>query len=305
MNRLERLKQWAEYRTWPEGYYHLVIDSYEKGQLFHNESQFVAGMNTVALGQYIHKIRILAFNLMVNHAHFLIWVTGNTAVDFFLFQKKRINARLIEDGFPPLPDDLGFKLIAIDTRDPYQLKNNLVYIARNPYKADRKVTPSGYLWGSNYLMFSNIYKVIQKKQIKDYSIDYMRKVLRSKIRLPDNYLLNDNLGMILPESYVSYKEAEDILKTSWNYCSDLVKNMDAYVRISERIGGRIEINDQELDTIIYTICKNKYNVKSYLELSLDDRCRLGVRLFKDYHIEVKRICRRIGIEYSVMNELVK
>ncbi len=290
---------------WPEGYYHLVMDSYEKGQLFHNELQFVAGMNTVALGQYVHKIRILAFNLMVNHAHFLILATGSDAVDFFIFQKKRINARLIEDGFPPLPDDLGFKLIPIDIQDPYQLKNNLVYIARNPYKADRKVTPSGYLWGSNYLMFSNISKVIQKNQIKDYSIDYMRKVLRTKIRLPDNYLFNDNLGMILPESYVSYKEAEAILMTSWNYCGDLVRNMDAYIKISEKIGDKIEINDQELDTIIFTICKNKYNVKSYLELSLDDRCRLGVRLFKDYHIDVKRICRKTGIEYSIMNELVK
>ncbi|MBQ8062101.1 MAG: hypothetical protein IJ205_09225 [Bacteroidales bacterium] len=305
MNRFARLKKWNEYRSWPAGFYHMIIDSFEKGQLFHNDAQFAAGMNTVALGQYIHRIKILIFELMSNHAHFMIWATGSDAVDFFVYQKKRINARLIKDGFPPLPDDLGFMLVPVDTSDPYQLQNGIIYIARNPHKADPAITPSGYLWGSSYLLFSRISTIIQKKQVKDYSVDFMRNVLCSKTRLPDNYVFNENLGIILPESYVLNQKTEKILKSAWNYCGNLVKNMDAYVKISERIGAKISINDRELDTIIYTICKNKYNVKSYLELSLDDRCRLGVRLYKEYHIDVKRICRKIGIEYSIMAELIK
>lgn len=305
MNKIARLKKWNEYRSWPAGFYHMIIDSFEKGQLFHNDAQFAAGMNTVALGQYIHRIKILIFELMTNHAHFMIWATGSDAVDFFIYLKKRINARLIKDGFLPLPDDLGFMLVPVDTSDPYQLQNGIIYIARNPHKADPVITPSGYLWGSSYLIFSNINKIIQKKQIKAYSVDFMRSVLSSKTRLPDNYYFNENLGIILPESFVLNQKTEQILKSAWNYCSNLVKNMDAYVKISEKIGAKISINDRELDTIIYTICINKYNVKSYLELSLDDRCRLGVRLYKEYHIDIKRICRKIGIEYSIMAELIR
>ena len=305
MNKIARLKKWNEYRSWPAGFYHMIIDSFEKGQLFNNDAEFAAGMNTVALGQYIHKIKILIFELMSNHAHFMVWSSGSDAVDFFIYQKKRINARLIKDGFPPLPDDLGFMLVPIDPSDPFQLQNGIIYIARNPHKADSMITPSGYLWGSSYLLFSNIGKIIQKKQVIDYSVDFMRNVLCSKTRLPDNYFFNDNLGIILPESYVLNQKTERILKSAWNYCNSLVKNMDAYIKISEKIGAKININDRELDTIIYTICKNKYNVKSYLELSIDDRCRLGVRLFKDYHIDVKRICRKIGIEHSIMAELIK
>ena len=277
MNKIARLKKWNEYRSWPAGFYHMIIDSFEKGQLFNNDAEFAAGMNTVALGQYIHKIKILIFELMSNHAHFMVWSSGSDAVDFFIYQKKRINARLIKDGFPPLPDDLGFMLVPIDPSDPFQLQNGIIYIARNPHKADSMITPSGYLWGSSYLLFSNIGKIIQKKQVIDYSVDFMRNVLCSKTRLPDNYFFNDNLGIILPESYVLNQKTERILKSAWNYCNSLVKN----------------------------ICKNKYNVKSYLELSIDDRCRLGVRLFKDYHIDVKRICRKIGIEHSIMAELIK
>ena len=81
--------------------------------------------------------------------------------------------------------------------------------------------------------------------------------------------------------------------------------MDAYVRIAEKIGDRIVINDNELGTIIYSICKNKYGVKSYLELSLRDRCSLAVRLAKDYNIEPKRICRKLSIERSVLEDLLR
>ena len=287
MNRTERLKLWNEYRKWPLGCYQLVIDAFEKGQLFYNDDQYASGMNSVAIGQYIHNIKIIIFNLMVNHAHFLIWSTGNDAVEFFMFLKKRINAELITCGFPTLPEDLGFKLVPIDLNDPYQLPNNVIYVARNPYKALPDKTPSGYIWGSNYLLFSDINRLIEKKPLSSYSIRYLRTVLKTKVSLPGNYLFNEKVGIILPESYVVPGKAEKILQTSWRYCSDLVKNMDAYVKISEKIGTRIAINDNELDSIIYTICKNQYNVKSVRELSLDDRCRLAVRLYKEYYIAPK------------------
>ena len=304
MNYHQRYKLWAEYRTWPPANYHLAIDSYETGQMFHNDRQFASGMNTVAVCQYLYNIKIITFNLMVNHAHFLIWASGSDSVDFFLAFKKRINAQLVEDGFPPLPEDIGYKLIPIDGNDPYELCNQLVYIARNPYKANKNITPSGYLWGSNYLLFSDISKLIEKKPLAACTQRFQRELLKTKVRLPDSYLINESLGIVLPESYVFYRKAEEILKSSWKYCGDLVKNMDAYVKISSKIGAKIEINDVELDTIIYSICRNQFNVKSFRELSLDNRCRLAVKLHKDYYIEPKRICRKLAINQQVLNDLL-
>ncbi len=258
MNRVERFKKWAEYRTWPMGYYHLVVESFEKGQMFNNDLQFAAGMNTVALAQFVYEVVILVFDLMVNHAHFLVRCTGAAAVDFFISFKRRVNSELVADGYPPLPDDLGFKLLPIDVNDPYHLKDVAVYIPRNPYKASSRITPSGYIWSSNYLIFSDIIKLIQKKPLKEFSASKSRKILKSKTVLPGDYLFNENLGIILPESYVATDEVEKIIGSSWNYCDRIVRNMDAYVRIAEKISDRIFINDNELGTIIYSICKNKY-----------------------------------------------
>lgn len=287
------------------GYYHLVVESFEKGQMFNNDLQFAAGMNTVALAQFVYEVVILVFDLMVNHAHFLVRCTGAAAVDFFISFKKRVNSELVADGYPPLPDDLGFKLLPIDVNDPYHLKDVAVYIPRNPYKASSRITPSGYIWSSNYLIFSDIIKLIQKMPLKEFSASKLRKTLKSKTVLPGDYLFNENLGIILPESYVATDEVEKIIGSSWNYCDRIVRNMDAYVRIAEKISDRIFINDNELGTIIYSICKNKYGVKSYLELGLSDRCSLAVRLAKDYHIEPKRICRKLSIERSVLEDLLR
>ena len=155
------------------------------------------------------------------------------------------------------------------------------------------------------MIFSDLSKLIQKKPLKDFPASRMRKVLKSKTVLPEDYLFNENLGIILPESYVATTDVERVIGTSWNYCDRIVRNMDAYVRIAEKIGDRIVINDNELGTIIYSICKNKYGVKSYLELSLRDRCSLAVRLAKDYNIEPKRICRKLFIERSVLEDLLR
>ena len=119
MTKRKRLKLWKEYRTWPKWYYHVVLDSIETGQLFNDESEYVDGMNTVAIAQYIHNVSIVVFNFMINHGHFLVLATGNDIVNCMSFIFRRINARLIANGHSPLPENYGFKLIRV--KDKKQL----------------------------------------------------------------------------------------------------------------------------------------------------------------------------------------
>ena len=109
MNKLQSMKM-EECRSWPKWYYHLSLDGLEKNQLFNCDEQLARGMNSVALGQHIHQVKIVNFNLMVNHCHILGYGNGADFVDLFLFLKKRFNAKLVKDGFPPLTDNYFFKL---------------------------------------------------------------------------------------------------------------------------------------------------------------------------------------------------
>ena len=177
----ERLKG---YRNLPEGFYHLTFDSIEDGQLFHTDAEFSQGMNSVALGQLKHKLTIIVFNWMINHGHFLVKGTGAQCVDFFLYEKRRLNSMLVSGGHKTLDDDYGFKLVRIESEQ--QLEDTIIYICRNPYKAMQDITPTGYIWGTNYLIFSNLGKIISKVPVSELQSTMLRKILMTREVIPNN-----------------------------------------------------------------------------------------------------------------------
>lgn len=301
MNKRQRNELWKEYRTWPKWYYHMVFDAIETGQLFNDEEEYANGMNIIAIGQYIHKISILIFNLMVNHGHILASATGNDLVNFFFYVKKRLNARLVADGHKPLPENYGFKLVRVE--DERQLADTIVYIARNPFKACSNLTASGYLWGSGNLVFSEINRLFDKVQIKDLTDKFCRDTFKTRIKLPDRYYFNRELGFILPESYVVKGKVDKVLKSSWNYCHRIIRDIDAYVNISKGLGESVNLSEEEVNMIIKKLIKDEYKVDSILDLGVDDRCRLAVVLKKKYRLDTKRISRKVRIEYDILKKL--
>lgn len=293
---------YKEYRMWPRWYYHMTFDSLEKGQLFNNDEEYACGMNSIAIGQYIHKLSIIAFVLMVNHCHILLYGSGEDIVNFFKYIKRRINERLRADGYPPLPDEYGFKLVKVE--DKRQLADTIVYIARNPLKARPNITAGGYLWGSTNLIFSEINKFYEKTELGNMSGREIMRTLRTKVILPKNYLLNKSIGFILPESYVNTKKAEQTLHDSWRFSSDLIRHIDAYIKIAEGIGEMVTLSDGELDEIIYNNLKKHFNTNTIKDLSVDNRCRLAIILKKDYRIDMKRIARKLRIDLAALKELL-
>lgn len=53
MGRNKIRKLLKEYRKQPKWYYHVTFDAIETGQLFNNDDEYVCGMNSVAIGQYV------------------------------------------------------------------------------------------------------------------------------------------------------------------------------------------------------------------------------------------------------------
>lgn len=302
MSRNKLFEKLAEYRKYPEGYYHMVFDSIEDGQIFHSDEEFAVGMNIVAIEQYVCGLVIIVFNWMINHGHFLVWGNGNKCVDFFLNSKRRLNSMIVKNGHKPLDDDYGFKLVRIN--DEKQLEDNVIYIGRNPYKARHDRTPSGYIWGTNYLIFSDVSRMIHKTRLKDMHVMALRNILGTKTVLPGDYLYNEELGIILPESYARTDIALKALGSSSNYCTKLIRNMDAHLKIAEGIGESIRLDDNELDYTIWSLLKNRFKAGSVAELSNEDKCKMAVMLRKKYYVDIKRICRKIGLPLTVARELL-
>lgn len=301
MGNTKRKEAYKEYREWPRWYYHLTFDSLEKGQLFYNDDEYAYGMNDIAIGQYIHKLTIIAFVLMVNHIHILLSGSGKDIVDFFIFIKKRANKRLRAAGHPSLPKEYGFKLVRIE--DGRQLRDTIIYIARNPLKARPDITAGGYLWGSTNLIFSETGKLFEKTELRNMSNREIARRIKTRVVLPKSYLFNEALGIILPECYADVRKAEQCLQDSWKFSSGIIRNIDSYLKIAEGIGEMVTISEGELDEIVFQCLRNEFNVNSVNELSIDNRCRLAVILKKRYRVDTKRIARRLRIDVAALNKL--
>ena len=64
------------------GYYHLFSDGFRTDVLFEDIKAFVAAMNIVALCYLKCQVRILAFVLMDNHVHFILYGTEHECMMF-------------------------------------------------------------------------------------------------------------------------------------------------------------------------------------------------------------------------------
>ena len=252
-----------EYRKQPKWYYHVIFDSIETGQLFNSDDEYADGMNSVAIGQYVCGLK--------------------------------------EDGFPPLPIDYGFKMVKVN--DERQLVDTIIYIARNPLKARPDLMASGYIWGSANLIFSDVDRLYDKIKVADMSCREAMRIFRTKIRLPGNYLFNRPRGFILPESYVLNGKAERMLVNSWRFSSGLVRNFDAYLKITEGVGEMIIFSENELNEIVNQVLRDHFKVDSVKDLGVDDKCRLALILKRKYRVDTKRIARKIHVEVAVLNKL--
>ena len=113
------------------GFYHLFSDGFRTDVLFEDKQAFIAGMNIVALCFLKCNIDILAFCLMDNHVHFILYGTVIQCKDF-INMYKRLTGRwiLVRYGIKDYLRQLPVDILLIG--DEERLLNTLAYLDRNP-----------------------------------------------------------------------------------------------------------------------------------------------------------------------------
>lgn len=204
-------------------YYHCATKGLVDDILFSGLVSFIAGMNRIGicLLQSVranYPVRVIAFCLMDNHVHFILYGTEDDCYRFMTNYRK-----LTEMWFAYHPEvgtgkkkwDIGVWRIF----DQENLIEKIVYVLRNPTAAGLSVSPQGYLWSSASLMFADK-TFLEKEFVKVSSISLSKKrgMFYSKTLIPDNWLVNES-GLIWPGSYVEYDRAERLFKSAaaFNY----------------------------------------------------------------------------------------
>ena len=288
------------------GYYHVCTDGNAIAWMFQDDEDFIAGVNRVGLCVLMTCVEVVAFILMDNHVHFVLYGSA-VKCKAFINMYKRLTGRWISNKYG-LSDYLRLlpaEMIRI--ADEEALMNTIAYIDRNSIVAGYKCMPCEYPWGTARYMFRDksdaAVKDVVCARIASMPIVQQRAVLKTRISVPGDWLICQN-GMILPSSFMDLGHVERIFKTPARYSYFLAKKLEGTVEMQMNESRRTFMTDKELREVTKQISRKLYGVDDVRSLDVKSRMAIARKLRYDYASTVKQISRMLYLDPDLLGGFV-
>lgn len=253
----------------------------EKEVIFKSEKDFVYGMNGVAVLALMYGLKILAFCLMDNHLHFVVKGGRDECLRFIKYYKRRLSS---------LADMTMADECLKEICDEEYLRRVIAYVLRNPMSAGLNVLPVTYRWSSGALYFNSMYSSLEMKSVSDISRRMLRKILASRVVLPETYRLTREM-YVDPACYVCYKEVETLFRYPARMMFYLSRNEDMDMELESGLLVMQRYGDKELHGALERMCREMFRSDSPNSLCVEDRYRLAAGLRKKYGLSISQLAR--------------
>ena len=270
-------------------YWHVYTSGKEMSILFADIKDFQFAMNVIAQAAWKHPtLKIIAFEVMSNHFHFVISGEESIIRAFFEFIRKRISRSI--------PEIKKAKLTIKPISDLQSLRNNIIYTNRNGYVADPNYTPFSYPWGTGCYYFTQF---PLEKAYSDIYTGPRRKMFRGRDpKLPEDWRMIS--GYIAPKSYCAIIFGMAIFRDAHHYFSMVSKNVEAYSELAAVIEDGEFLTDTGLFTQVTKIVKSDYGLNALKDLSKAQKLDLARKLHYDYRSSNGQIRRILSLtQYEV------
>ena len=295
MNRLNFVDPYKGAR----GCYHFSSSHQDTRLLFRSAKDFIFGVNTLALLLPGSNVQIIAYCLMDNHIHILLIGKYRDCLKYYDRVVHRIALMVGRDyGVNRIlrKDDVDIVAVMTDK----QLKNEICYIHRNPYKA-RISSPLSYEWSSADMYFA----LNQTRGIKtnEMSVAEAKTLFRTHEPIPESYEHKD--GRILNRSFVSCEKAMEKFISSVEYFDILRRySLESEVEESHGIHESVVFSDAELQERIKSICVKEFHVDSHLALCRKDLLRLTRIVSSRYGARPAQLSRLLGVDKDTLERFL-
>lgn len=284
-----------------KGYFHVSSHGLEKNDIFKNHEDFIQGMNDIAIIVLGFDVVILAFCLMSNHFHFVLYGTRSECVRFAEEYKRRCAIRMrYGAGDVHAMRDVDVQLFHIDSAE--YLENVIAYVLRNPIAAGICMMPYHYLWSSMSLYFTGG-KQYQGKCLNEMSERKRFRTIRSRASLPDHYVV-DEFGMILPSCYVDVSGVEKIFRHPARLMAAVARKIEADVEVVLGISDTVSMSYNEIKSQLPDLIKREFGKDSMNQLSMDQRVKLCLLMKKNFRAGVKQIARLTHLDLDVVSKVI-
>ena len=287
------------------GYYHLFSDGFRADFLFEDKSSFIFGMNMVALCFLKSRVEVIAFCLMDNHVHFILYGTVTDCICFkdkFLHQYGLWYSNRYEGK---CCQELIFDIKLMD--DERYILTSIAYVLRNGIAAGFRFCADDYEWSSNGLYFRDPERLSLLtsgwKKISDMTIRERRHFLKTRAEIPPEWLVTQ-AGFIWPGNYVNYKHAESLYRSPKSFAFFMGQRKEDEINNVLGIHNSVCLPDIELREKAVNSCIRLFGTADLRALDVKSRIVLAKELRKDYYCSFKQIARIVHLHSKYLAELV-
>lgn len=274
-------------------FWHAYTDGRDSPMLFITQEDFAFAMNVIAQAAAAYpKMKIMAFEVMDNHFHFIVSSPDKQdIITFYEFIRKRISRSI------PGIKSTTLSLKAIT--DLQALRNTIVYVHRNGFVPNPDYTPFSYPWGTGRYYFSDF-------PVPTYYSDIFtaakRKMFRGRDpKLPENWKIIE--GYIAPTSYCAIEYGMSMFRDAHNYFDLLYKKVEEYSEIAVGINDNEYLSDKEVYDKLQVILKDNYNLTSANKLTDAQKKDVATTLHYEFRSSNGQICRLLYMKQYDVNNL--
>lgn len=277
-------------------YYLVTTDHLEESIWFRDNEDFTVGMNFVAIQASLSDVVILAFILMSNHVHFVLYGTEQAVHDFIRDFKSRYSQYYGHKwGVKSFLKGNNADIQLIPAKEE-SLERSIAYTLMNCVAARICSHPSQYPWGSGGCIFSAKTEP-PKMRVGQFSGRKLEKLLHSNCtRIPAHWEVSAT-GYILPEFYVDVDRVEHLMRSPIRY--------DYFLRNSSKARKRLEVKDdlpafkdQTILAVIPDLCQSLFRKSRPQDLSAEEHTELMRQIRYRFCSNVNQIARICGLTYA-------
>lgn len=271
--------------------FYLVTTAHLANRLwFKDEDDFKVGMNYVAVLASSLYVDIMAFVLMSNHVHFVLYSEKGQA-GAFINQFKRKYAQFFSWKYQSkeLLRSNGVDIQEIFIGDE-SFERSVAYVQMNPVGANICIDPSGYPWGTGALFFRE--EPLYGKRVEELSGKALKRLLHSHCSLPGDYRI-DQRGFVSPASYVRIAFVESVFRSA--------KRMNYFLKSSskaKRLSEAPSFNDQLIVAGIQSLCISLFQNGSFMELTPPQQSEVLKQIRYRFSADPNQIARVSGLSYD-------
>ena len=255
------------------------------------EEEFIAGMNRIAVCLANNlamgmDIAIIAFCLMDNHFHFILFGTEEDCDLFAANYKKLLLMWIAKHRGTSIsePVEIGHWFIPQE-----KVADKIAYVLRNPLAAGLKVTPQGYRWSSAHLMFTD-WTPEDYLPVSELSERAVKRICNSNISLPkDWFIINEK--SVWPGSYVNVEAAENLYRSTGSFMFFLNNSNVDKDAAEEMMAGAFSLPDSQVRMRAISLISRVFEKSQITSCSAEERGRVAILLKKELNCNNKQLAR--------------